>query len=83
MRGTIESRNVRVARGGEGRGGRFREYHFVSRPKKTLRSRSFALSFTVHGFVGGRLLIRSRLNLDFQRQLSEGNQAVRPTSFGG
>lgn len=51
--------------------------------KKTSRSRSFALSFTVHGFVGGRLLIRSRLNLDFQRQLSEGNQAVRPTSFGG
>lgn len=38
MRGTIESRNERVARG-EG-GGRFREYHFVSRPKKTLPLRS-------------------------------------------
>lgn len=41
----------------------------------------YALSFTVHGFVGGRLLIRPRLNLIFQHQLVEGNQAVRPTSF--
>lgn len=35
----------------------------------------------MRGFVGGRLLIRSRLNLIFQHQLLEGNRAVRPTSF--
>lgn len=35
----------------------------------------------MHGFVGGRLLIRPRLNLFFQHQLVERNQAVRPTSF--
>lgn len=47
MRGTIESRNERVVCGGRrvgggrrGREGRFREYHFVSRPKKTLLLRS-------------------------------------------
>lgn len=81
MRGTIESRNVRVARGGRGEAASASTTSFLDQ-KKTSRSRSFALSFTVHGFVDGRLLIRSRLNLDFQRQLSEGNQAVRPTSFG-
>lgn len=54
--------------------------HFVSRPKNPAVNR--ILRTLVHGTrLCGRLLIRTRLNLIFERQLRETSAAVRSTSF--